>query len=61
MALDLWFREDVERILTALASAKRDDPAYLQALHDVALAFGLVRPQQGSGTQLMIPERKQRF
>jgi hypothetical protein len=43
MALDLWYRQDVAHILTALASAGADHgPTYLKALHDVALAFGVV-------------------
>ena len=42
MALDLWFREDVARILTALAAAGSErGPEYHKALWDVALAFGL--------------------
>lgn len=42
MGLSLWFREDVLRILQALASAGiGHGPEYRQALHDVALAFGV--------------------
>ncbi len=42
MGLSLWFREDVVRILRALASAGiAYGPEYRQALHDVALAFGV--------------------
>ncbi len=42
MGLSLWFREDVIRILRALASAGiGHGPEYRQALHDVALAFGI--------------------
>jgi hypothetical protein len=42
MALDLWFREDVARILTALAAAGSErGPEYHKALFDVGLAFGL--------------------
>lgn len=42
MGLSLWFREDVLRILRALASAGLDHgPEYRQALYDVALAFGV--------------------
>jgi hypothetical protein len=50
MALDLWFREDVQRILTALASAAGEahGPQYLKALADVALAFGVAAPTDGS-------------
>jgi len=46
--LDMWFRDDVGRILIALASAGANrGPEYLAALHDVALAFGLdVRPNE---------------
>ena len=47
MALDIWFYNDVKRILLALArAASRYDAAYrdayLDALGDVAQAFGLV-------------------
>jgi hypothetical protein len=47
MGLDLWFREDVARILAGLAqqAARRNDgdygEGYLDALSDVALSFGL--------------------
>ena len=42
MALDMWFRDDVTRILTALASAgDQHGPEYQKALSDVALAFGV--------------------
>lgn len=42
MGLDLWFQQDVERILTALAAAgDQRGPEYHKALGDVALAFGL--------------------
>jgi hypothetical protein len=50
MALDLWFREDVARILIALASAgeQRGDE-YRRALVDVALAFGIDPRQMPDG------------
>lgn len=42
MGLDVWFRNDVERILTALAAAgELHGPEYRRALEDTALAFGL--------------------
>jgi len=50
MGLDLWFREDVQRVLTALLSANnRKEPGerqrgYEDALFDLALAFGVVVP-----------------
>ena len=45
MGLDLWFREDVQRILAALASAgEAHGAAYLKALTDVSIAFGVVVP-----------------
>jgi len=54
MALDLWYPNDVARILAALASAgSGNGPDYLRALHDVALAFG-VRPPGGQGEHLQI-------
>ena len=45
--LDLWFPEDVERILRSLTSAALRHPdeayrrAYLAALEDVAQTFGI--------------------
>jgi hypothetical protein len=47
MALDVWFRVDVERILLALARAASRyngefQRGYIDALGDVAQAFGLV-------------------
>ena len=48
MGLDLWFREDVARILAALASAgDHYGPNYQKALADVALAFGVTPPANG--------------
>lgn len=42
MGLDLWFREDVARILAALASSgDLYGPDYFKALHDVGVAFGV--------------------
>jgi hypothetical protein len=42
MALDLWFREDVARLLAALAAAgDLHGPEYHKALAGVALAFGV--------------------
>ena len=52
MSLDIWFEADVLRILAALMqAASRDisDPTlrqvYLNALSDVAVAFGLQPPR----------------
>jgi len=47
MGMDLWFQDDVRRILWGLArAASRYDPeyrqVYLDALGDVATAFGLM-------------------
>ena len=45
MALDVWFPDDVTRILTALSSAGcHYGPEYHAALRDVALAFGVDLP-----------------
>jgi hypothetical protein len=50
MGLDLWFREDVGRILAGLAqqATRRDDGeyrcGYMDALCDVAVSFGLTVP-----------------
>jgi len=45
MGLDLWFREDVARILDALAAAgDLRGPEYHKALSDVARAFGVAAP-----------------
>jgi hypothetical protein len=45
MGLDMWFKPDIMRILTALASAgEQNGPQYRQALSDVALAFGIDFP-----------------
>jgi hypothetical protein len=42
MGLDLWFAEDVARILAALAAAGDErGPEYHVALRHVAIAFGL--------------------
>jgi hypothetical protein len=42
MPLEVWFREDVARTLTALAAAgSRQGPEYHKALFDVAIAFGV--------------------
>ena len=52
MGLDIWFREDVQRTLTALisqASRREDDDykrGYMDALYDVALSFGIVAPEE---------------
>jgi hypothetical protein len=49
MALDLWFREDIQRILAALASAgEAHGPEYVKALADVGLAFGVQAPGNGN-------------
>jgi hypothetical protein len=45
MSLEVYYQQDVARILTALASAgDRYGPEYHKALADVALAFGLKQP-----------------
>ena len=45
MALEVYFSNDVQRILLALASAGQlHGPEYHQALRDVALAFGVEPP-----------------
>jgi len=45
VGLDLWFREDVLRILAALSSSGAGrGPEYQQALADVAIAFGVQVP-----------------
>jgi hypothetical protein len=49
MGLDVFFPQDVKRILIGLASAGHDrGPEYLAALRDVALSFGVVR-ENGNG------------
>ena len=51
MGLDLWFREDVARILAALARtaararAGEYQQGYIDALGDVAASFGIVAPE----------------
>jgi hypothetical protein len=43
MSLDVWYSQDIWRILASLASAGiLQGPEYHKALRDVALAFGLV-------------------
>jgi hypothetical protein len=43
VSLDVWYPDDVRRILIALASAGiLQGPGYHKALGDVALAFGLI-------------------
>jgi hypothetical protein len=57
MGLDLWFQQDVIRILAALASAGRGRHlAYHEALRDVALAFGLnvTMPMGEAGDHAMV-------
>ena len=50
MGLDLWFPDDMTRILTALASAgKHYGPEYARALRHVGLALGLDLSQQIAG------------
>jgi hypothetical protein len=50
MGLDMWFREDEQRILATLAQTARRLPddqfarGYLAAINDVAVAHGLIRP-----------------
>lgn len=42
MALEVYYQNDIRRVLLALASAGRaNGPDYRQALYDVALAFGV--------------------
>ena len=54
MALDLWFRQDVERILSSIARTAgsvgvQEDGEYLRGFHDallcVAEGFGLAESQ----------------
>ena len=51
MGLDLWFRDDVARILAALARTAARAPAgeyqhgYIDALGDVAASFGIAAPE----------------
>lgn len=60
MGLDLWFRDDVARILASKAQAagrysgEEYRQGYLDALGDVALAFGLAAPQSGSSRPQVI-------
>ena len=55
MGLDLWFRQDVARILASVGQAASRHAqgeykrGYNDALADVALAFGLVTPGNGDG------------
>lgn len=45
MGLGVWFADDIERILAALASSGvHHGPAYHKALSDVAVALGTVPP-----------------
>ena len=50
MALDLWFRDDVRRILSMAAQGAARHPAddwrdgYMAAIADLAIAFGLATP-----------------
>ncbi len=49
MGLDLWFRDDVKRILAMAAQAAERYPGdfqagYVAALSDLALAFGVAAP-----------------
>jgi hypothetical protein len=52
MGLDLWFREDVARILASKARPATRLPegayqnGYLDALADVGVAFGVVEPEK---------------
>jgi hypothetical protein len=69
--LDLWFREDVARILAATLEAMRSSQAatiinedYQQgfgdALHAVAVAFGVAAPSQWSAGRLPAPASRGR-
>jgi hypothetical protein len=43
MSLDVWYPQDIQRVLVALASAgELQGPEYHKALDDVALAFGVL-------------------
>ena len=54
MGIESWWREEIGRILTALASSGRDrGPEYAAALGDVCLAFGL-SPARLLGTTWVI-------
>lgn len=46
MGLEVYYKEDIRRVLLALASAGAGHGlAYIKALHDVALAFGIRAPK----------------
>lgn len=57
MALDLWFPEDVTRILLSLARAElrhgdsQWHDGYMAALEDVGTAFGICPPQEKARSQ----------
>ncbi len=45
MSLEIYYPNDIRRVLLALASAgAMHGPAYIKALYDVALAFGMQPP-----------------
>ena len=53
MSLNIWYKADVRRILAALASAGAPrGPEYIEALGDVAIAFGLT---DGAGARGGLP------
>lgn len=42
MSLEVWFRQDIQRVLAGLASAGSvRGPEYFKALYDVAISFGV--------------------
>jgi len=58
MALDVFFHNDIERILAALASSGGSrGPEYLAALEHVALAFG-VQPQPVNAWEVVEPDKR---
>jgi len=68
MALDLWFRQDVQRMLnsiarTAAVTGASAEPEYMRGFHDALLAvaegFGLTEPQiEDRVTNQYPPERR---
>lgn len=65
MGLDMWFREDQERILASLAQAASRyagefQEGYMAALRDMAVAHGLAKPntEQGCPRRPVLVEHK---
>ena len=55
MALDLYFKDDIIRILTAISSAgDQHGPEYQKALGDVALAFGINVGESCNGQPVLV-------